>query len=1106
MKKNIPLSLVALAVGAGLSSMAYADINDILITEYVEGAGSEKAIEISNTGGSDYTFTEHSIYYSSYKNEIQKSDGSNILANVTVPAGSSILLVHPEASDAIKNSVSDDRRFVAGTYDEVKYNAMNFNGDDSVFIALTSDKSAIHDIIGRDSDWEDDDKVYRRSNESQTPSSTVDASRMVASENDNDYTDLGIPTFVEPPAVEIVDPCAQNDGVEITIEDAQGNGYYSPLVDVDGGSYLSEEFYELTGIVTKVSTDIFKGFYLQQTDGTDSLKSDAIFVSTKSATSDLIGKQVCVYGQVQEYYGMTSIVPEDNIWSESDTDQEINAVPLERDGDNDGDSFAATLERYEAMLVTLPEDVDPTDDGVEGDSDDDNQTMRVTKTFGYDYGNFGKSGRNNIVLSYKRPNTQPNDLHEAGSEESQAQAAQNDDYRLVVSTDSNPSSGKVPYFTAMESSSTNQTSDGYIRVNDSVVGLEGVIHYAYDNFNILVDSANQSDLKFIHNSDREEKPDISTDAEDGKFAIKIASQNVLNYFNSPYGGSPNLQSDDNRGAEDEEQFERQEAKLVAALHEMDADVVGLMEIENNGFSDIGALATLVDALNAKFDLEEVSDFDSDDSVSNRYAYVAIDSNGDTLLDEEDHVGSDAITTAIIYRPKAVTLLNSQVVAMPYQKAPTITYESGDPVLVENKSSNGTAYEGDGGLAESGSNYQRNTMVAKFQVNGTGKTFNLAVNHFKSKGSTCWEDWQGWESWEDFDPTSSRPDMKDEDFQGSCENFRVAAAYRLGEEMDRIGGDRILLGDFNAYTGEDPLLLLTSNPSGKQLTTSAYTLVDGTPMTGEEGKTLTDSYGYINVIEQKSEEAKAAAAKAGEGIDEVQSWSYSYNDEVGSLDHILISSSLDGHVLDAIDWHTNSAESTLYDYQTKYKGDDEFYSETPFRSSDHDPAIMTLAYSHYEAGEKNVRLPIFNSKVRVTYVVPSDVTAEENDVATITVSPTPEDATQLILPTATVSEEGQKTLTFDVGGLSSGTYTFTMKLTRSEDTAAQSDTGVALMDVANSEVSVEVEVASPDSTDEPTLTTPEYDGTGGGGGGAGSTGILSMLGLLGLGMVRRRRRN
>ncbi|GAA4228642.1 putative extracellular nuclease [Streptosporangium album] len=68
--------------------------------------------------------------------------------------------------------------------------------------------------------------------------------------------------------------------------------------------------------------------------------------------------------------------------------------------------------------------------------------------------------------------------------------------------------------------------------------------------------------------------------------VKVAGFNTLNWFTTL--GS--------RGANTAEEQQRQLAKLVAALKGMNADAVGLMEVQNNGQT---AVQALVDALNAE---------------------------------------------------------------------------------------------------------------------------------------------------------------------------------------------------------------------------------------------------------------------------------------------------------------------------------------------------------------------------------------------------------------------------------------------------------------------------------------------------------------------------
>ncbi|MGR5489022.1 hypothetical protein, partial [Vibrio alfacsensis] len=80
------------------------------------------------------------------------------------------------------------------------------------------------------------------------------------------------------------------------------------------------------------------------------------------------------------------------------------------------------------------------------------------------------------------------------------------------------------------------------------------------------------------------------------------------------------------------EFEVQQEKILNALIKLDADIVGLMEIENNGFGDNGAIAQLVRELNARIDNKKL-----------HYDFVSVDSNQDGVIDKLDAVGTDAIT-------------------------------------------------------------------------------------------------------------------------------------------------------------------------------------------------------------------------------------------------------------------------------------------------------------------------------------------------------------------------------------------------------------------------------------------------------------------------------
>lgn len=128
--------------------------------------------------------------------------------------------------------------------------------------------------------------------------------------------------------------------------------------------------------------------------------------------------------------------------------------------------------------------------------------------------------------------------------------------------------------------------------------------------------------------------------------LTIASYNVLNYFNGQYDPDTNqvvIDFDGNRGARTAEDFELQQARIMAALVELDADVITLSEMENDGFGERSALRQLTDVLNGI--LRE----GNDDDVYVFIAPAELDDNGENSV----ITGTDAITNAIIYKPSVV---------------------------------------------------------------------------------------------------------------------------------------------------------------------------------------------------------------------------------------------------------------------------------------------------------------------------------------------------------------------------------------------------------------------------------------------------------------------
>ncbi len=172
-------------------------------------------------------------------------------------------------------------------------------------------------------------------------------------------------------------------------------------------------------------------------------------------------------------------------------------------------------------------------------------------------------------------------------------------------------------------------------------------------------------------------------------AIKVGSFNTLNFFvttGAGYSCGPysTLQC---RGASNATEYTRQLDKLVAAICGLNADVLGLMELENPDLTETTdpVLGALVAALN-------LSPACVDD-----YAFI-----------DNAWAGTDAIRQGLIYKPNVVTKVGATV-----NLVSTAFINGGD-----------------------GSPRNRPALTQAFQVISSGERFILSVNHLKSKGSAC----------------------------------------------------------------------------------------------------------------------------------------------------------------------------------------------------------------------------------------------------------------------------------------------------------------------------------------------------------------------------------
>jgi endonuclease/exonuclease/phosphatase family metal-dependent hydrolase len=180
-------------------------------------------------------------------------------------------------------------------------------------------------------------------------------------------------------------------------------------------------------------------------------------------------------------------------------------------------------------------------------------------------------------------------------------------------------------------------------------------------------------ITFSNNNPRTSQPN------DVGSSFKIASFNVLNYFNGDGlgGGFPT-----SRGADSAFEFNRQRDKVIAAINAIDAAVVGLMEIENDGYGPESAVQDLVNGLN---------------SAGQNYAFI---DPGVSVI------GTDEIAVALIYQPDKVTPVGNAA----------ILDSSVNPLFDDTKN--------------------RPALAQTFIDNATGAQFTVVVNHLKSKGSDC----------------------------------------------------------------------------------------------------------------------------------------------------------------------------------------------------------------------------------------------------------------------------------------------------------------------------------------------------------------------------------
>jgi predicted extracellular nuclease len=755
-------------------------------SEYVEGSSNNKALEIYNPSNSPLKLDGYTIKFFFNGNPV--STRSVTLAGEVAPK-SVIVLVDSSSSTELK---------AKQTSAALNLGSGIFNGDDAV--ALYNGDTLI-DVIGQigtdpGTTWGSGDvqtlnkTLVRKASITQGDNignDTFDPAAQWLGFAENTFSNLGAhtmdgggPVDPEPDPEPTPDPLIGKCGdVATLISTIQGTGTASPEL---GKTHVIE------GIVTQ-QLQTATGFYVQE-EAADSdnnpATSEAIFVYNNGVSDyPAAGSKVRIIGVVEEFFTKTQL-KRSTALLDCGTGNTLPSVALTLPFSN-----LASLEALESMQVRF------------------DQTLTVSDTF-----NLGKFGE--LSLSSKRLYT-PTNQFRPGTAEAVALAAQNKLDKIILDDLKNGSNPAEIIYPAPGLNMNNP-----VRLGDTFSNLQGVMDFSFNAWRLLPAVA---PIHTVVNL-RQDEPQVKSQS-----SLKVASFNVLNYFNGNGngGGFPT-----ERGATTPVEFERQADKTVAALAAMNADVVGLMEIENDGYGAASAIVDLISRLN---------------NVVGAGVYTFAQVPNSTAL------GSDDITVGLIYKAASV-------------------------VPVGNAVTTNTGVFGFG---------NRQPLVQSFKDVKTNEVFTVAVNHFKSKGS-C--------------PGASSPDRDLKDGQSCWNATRVQAATELMTFLNSkpngvTDPDVLIIGDLNAYAKEDPI----------------QTFINA---------------GFINLIEKHQGN---------------RAYGYSFGGESGYLDHAIASNSLSSQVSYATEWHINSDEPIVFDYNTELKTAQQqidLYQDTPFRSSDHDPVVVELA--------------------------------------------------------------------------------------------------------------------------------------------------------------------
>jgi len=520
-----------------------------------------------------------------------------------------------------------------------------------------------------------------------------------------------------------------------TVVDGQGQGTiinddttcgltYTPIHTIQGSGLSTP----IPGTVTTQGVVVgdfegstgLQGFYLQDADANadaDPQTSEGIFVFTGSANTVNAGDTVRVTGFARERFNQTTLN------GTNSNSSAVTNIVLCSSGNPLPTATAVVMpfataddpERYEGMLVSLP------------------QPLVISEYFNYE--RFGELVLALPLTGESRPFT-GTAIDEPGAP-ALARTLANSLSRITLDDGlgvQNPDSVRHP-------NGGSFALNNRFRGGDTVQNTVGVLGFDFGLYRIQPTGPATYTTANL-------RP-VSPDAVGGD--LRVAAMNTLNFFltqdyptgnplDNKCGPAQNVEC---RGADFDQptEFTRQRDKLLAALAGLDADIIGLNELENTtGVDPLGdATNGIVAGLNAQLG-------------AGTYAYI-----------NTGVIGTDAIRVGLIYKPADVTPVGA------FQ----ILDSSDDPRFIDTKS--------------------RPALAQTFEENATGARFTVVVNHLKSKGSAC-------DDVGDPDMGDGQGNCN-----GTRTLAAQALVDWLATDPTGSGdADFLIMGDLNSYAKEDPI--------------------------------------------------------------------------------------------------------------------------------------------------------------------------------------------------------------------------------------------------------------------------------------------------------------